>query len=145
MTKLLFFLSALLPLISAHMIMIDPPALGYQNNPKTPEAQKDYNLASPLATLSDFPCKGKLNQLGTPGGASVASWPAGSQQKFTLHPGAPHNGGSCQASISEDKGKTWKVIKSYIGNCPHPDPSADTTETFTVPSSTKSGDVVFAW
>ncbi|RPA86540.1 hypothetical protein BJ508DRAFT_301903 [Ascobolus immersus RN42] len=31
---------------------------------------------------------------------------------------APHDGGSCQISLSMDKGKSWKVLKSMVGGCP---------------------------
>lgn len=125
--------------------MVDPPALGLKTNKFTQENDVDYSLSSPLSTLADFPCKGKLKMLGTPSGQSVASWPVGSSQSFSLQAGAPHGGGSCQASISEDKGKTWKVIKSYIGGCPDASSQANTVEPFTVPKDTINGDVVFAW
>lgn len=55
--------------------------------------------------------------------------------------GAPHNGGSCQASLSEDGGKTFRVIKSYEGNCP----VAGTEYTFNVPMDAKDGTALFAW
>ena len=56
--------------------------------------------------------------------------------------GATHEGGSCQASISEDKGATFKVVKSYIGKCPV---RSGGSFDFNVPKETKSGDVIFAW
>lgn len=54
---------------------------------------------------------------------------------------APHNGGSCQLSLSYDNGASFKVIKSIIGNCP-----VQTSWDFTVPTSVPTGeDVLFAW
>ena len=55
---------------------------------------------------------------------------------------AIHEGGSCQASISEDKGATFKVVKSYIGQCPV---QGGGSFDFNVPKETKSGEVIFAW
>ncbi|OBT50199.1 hypothetical protein VE04_08804 [Pseudogymnoascus sp. 24MN13] len=81
-----------------------------------------------------------LRLVGTAAGGSGASWAAGSEQKFTIVGGAPHDGGSCQASLSFDSGKTFKAIHSYIGNCPLvPDYK------FTVPADAKAGPAVFAW
>jgi len=50
-------------------------------------------------------------------------------------------GGSCQASLSEDGGKSFRVMKSYIGGCPVPDKAF----TFAVPKEATSGPAVFAW
>lgn len=55
-----------------------------------------------------------------------------------------HNGGSCQVSLSFDEGKTFTVIKSYIGDCPHASGGNQNFE-FTIPSSTPSGQAIFAW
>lgn len=35
---------------------------------------------------------------------------------MSLQGTAIHNGGSCQISLSYDNGKTFRVIKSFIGN-----------------------------
>lgn len=90
---------------------------------------------------SDFPCKGyHLDPVATT--AAVEEWVAGSEQNFTMSSGsAVHGGGSCQASISEDNGASFKVIKSYIGNCP----TTNGNFTFNVPKETKTGRVLFAW
>ena len=61
----------------------------------------------------------------------------------SLQGSAIHEGGSCQLSISEDGGSTFKVVKSFIGNCPSS--TGPVTMDFTVPSDVASGDVVFAW
>ena len=133
---------AMAPLVVAHMIMVDPPSLRYSGNKNSKTA--DYNYRSPLEqTGVDFPCKGHLTAMGTPEGASVASWAAGSQQSFSVVGTAFHGGGSCQASFSEDGGKTFKVVKSFIGGCPSG--SGNTSYPFTVPASAKAGPTIFAW
>lgn len=116
---------------NAHMVMSDPKPMG-----------QDDNYSAPLkADGSDFPCKGKLAGY-TPGSATTA-WTAGSKETFSIGPGgARHEGGSCQASLSEDGGKTFKVMRTYIGNCPK---EGGGTFDFTVPASAKSGEAIFAW
>jgi hypothetical protein len=68
--------------------------------------------------------------------------------------GAGHSGGSCQVSLSYDKGVTWVVIKNFEGNCPRVSPAGEVTDhydlnqdyTFTVPNSFPTGNrVIFAW
>ncbi|KFY08194.1 hypothetical protein V492_06448, partial [Pseudogymnoascus sp. VKM F-4246] len=77
----------------AHMEMSEPPPLRSKFNTKA--TNKDYSMTSPLSNDgSDFACKGFLPDLATSDGASVASWAAGSSQKFTIVGGAAHNGGS---------------------------------------------------
>lgn len=103
---------------------------------------KDYNIMAPLMKDgSDFPCKGyHLDPAATI--AAVEEWTAGSEQSFTMSTNsAVHGGGSCQASISEDNGASFKVVKSYIGNCP----TSGGNFKFNVPKETKSGRVLFAW
>tara|TARA_R110002060_G_scaffold60462_4_gene70108 strand:+ start:2737 stop:3030 length:294 start_codon:yes stop_codon:yes gene_type:complete len=77
------------------------------------------------------------------------TWDAGSEYNFTITgaieaPTNPafHNGGSCQAALSYDEGKTWKVIHSYQGACPT---STGGSFKFNVPSDAKAGAAVFAW
>ncbi|KEY63903.1 hypothetical protein S7711_10209 [Stachybotrys chartarum IBT 7711] len=125
--------------VTAHMQMMDPAPLRSKSNPHTTDA--DYSMTSPLlADGSNFPCKGYQSLLGTPQGASVATWQPGEKKSFTLAGTAVHGGGSCQASLSYDKGKTWTVIESYIGNCP-----LKNTWDFTVPHDAKAGSALFAW
>jgi len=121
----------------AHMVMVDPAPFRSVHNPFVQNVDSD--LTSPLRV---YPCKGYLSDLGTPAGASVATWAAGSTQKMTISGHAAHGGGSCQASMSFDKGDTFKVIHSYIGNCPV---DGDSSYSFTVPADSISGDAVFAW
>lgn len=135
---LLFLLPAL---AAAHMTLSYPIPLNHPKNPFT-TGGGDYDYRSPLAQNgSNYPCKGYQKLLGTPPGSSVASWEAGSSQSFAVSGTAMHGGGSCQASISEDGGQTFKVLKSYIGNCPVP----DTPFPFVVPQEAKAGSAVFAW
>ncbi|KAI5890859.1 uncharacterized protein SCHCODRAFT_02508642 [Schizophyllum commune H4-8] len=99
-------------------------------------------MTSPLEkTGANFPCKGYLSD--STGKESVASWAAGSTQTVTLEGSAIHNGGSCQLSISEDGGSSWKVIKSFMGNCPAS--AGGVSMSVTIPKDVKSGDVLFAW
>ncbi|KAG0136697.1 hypothetical protein HOY82DRAFT_536094 [Tuber indicum] len=139
----LTILLALLPVLAnGHMEMITPFALNQQQNPNAKSGAIDYNYAAPLdVSGSNYPCKGHLSALGGAAGASVATWQAGSTQSFTIKGGASHMGGSCQASLSEDGGKSFRVMKSYIGGCPVPDKAF----TFTVPKEAKNGPAVFAW
>ncbi|KAJ6785130.1 hypothetical protein PWT90_07572 [Aphanocladium album] len=135
-------LSAVLGFVSltaAHMQMSDPPPFRSKHNPHTTDV--DYNMNNPLnADGSNYPCKGYNSLLGTAQGASVATWKAGGSYSFSVEGSATHNGGSCQASLSYDGGKTFKVIHSYIGNCP-----LQSTWPFTLPNDTPAGDAVFAW
>lgn len=52
----------------------------------------------------------------------------------------PDDGGSCQISLSYDKGKTFKVIHSYIG-CPKP----NTPLSFQIPADAPKGPAIFSW
>jgi hypothetical protein len=128
---------------AAHMNMVSPPPLRFKGNPNSDSSTIDYSYTAPLdASGANFPCKGYLKDVGTPAGKAVASWTPGQQQKVSISGGANHNGGSCQASFSFDNGKTWKVVHSWIGNCP----VAGTSDLdFTVPSDTPAGDAIFAW
>ncbi|KAF4123629.1 endo-glucanase, partial [Geosmithia morbida] len=126
---------------SAHMEMKDPPPLRSKYNDFTTDA--DYSMTNPLsADGSDFPCKGYQSLMGTPQGKSVKTYQPGQSYKFTITGSAVHNGGSCQASLSYDEGKTWSVIHSYIGKCPV---AGDSDWDFTVPEDAPSGEALFAW
>jgi hypothetical protein len=143
--SVLVALSALAGTALGHMEMTNPPPLGSSFNPHTTQAQLDYDMKSPLGVpggMGQFPCRGHLNLLGTDAGASVATWPTGSTQSLSIGGSAWHNGGSCQAMLSFDQGNSWKVIKSWIGNCPT---QAGGTFSFVVPGDTPTGTAVFAW
>ncbi|KAM3507186.1 hypothetical protein MY10362_001920 [Beauveria mimosiformis] len=126
----------------AHMALTRPFPLGSPKNKHTTDI--DYDMTSPLKSDgSNFPCRGKLNLVGTPQGAAVDEWVAGSSQTLSIAGSAWHSGGSCQASLSYDKGQTWTVIHSWIGSCPTgPGPSS---YDFKVPSDAPAGEAIFAW
>ncbi|MCJ1375095.1 hypothetical protein MMC20_006329 [Loxospora ochrophaea] len=140
----------LLTAVLAHMHLNSPATFGAANNPHLigpadPELDYPFNCCG---KQTPFPCRGYLKQLGTPQGAPVATWAAGSAQNFTLTGIGNHYGGSCQVGFSVDNGTTFQVAKSFEGNCPHRnggvDPSQQTFN-FTVPADMPTGNVVFAW
>lgn len=123
--------------------MAQPPTLRYKGNPNV-GSNVDYDLVAPLNKFgSDYPCKNSLSLLGTAEAKSVASWEAGGTYQITIEGGARHNGGSCQASLSFDQGRTFYVIRSYVGNCP---PDEESILEFTLPSDTpESEEAIFSW
>ncbi|KAI1426305.1 hypothetical protein F5Y12DRAFT_713299 [Xylaria sp. FL1777] len=126
----------------AHMNMNDPTPLTYKNNPNTQQANIDYSITSPI-TAAQYPCKNTLKLLGTSDATPVATYSPGQSATMSVEGGAFHNGGSCQLSLSYDKGTSFTVIKSFIGGCPT---SSGGTFSFTIPSDAPTGDdVVFAW
>ncbi|KAH6608018.1 extracellular [Trichoderma cornu-damae] len=132
----------LVTVANGHMEMKSPPPLRSKFNPNS-GSDIDYSMTAPLsASGSDFPCKGYQKLLGTPEGASVATWAPGGSYGFTVTGSANHGGGSCQASLSYDRGQTWKVVHSYIGGCP---PQQDSNWNFTVPGDAPAGEALFAW
>lgn len=121
--------------------MIKPPTIRWEGNPNT-ISPPDYDIKAPLLPNgSNFPCKGNIKLFDTPEGASVETWQAGSTQIFIINGTSPHDGGTCQVLISEDSGVTFKAIKTFIGGCP----VSGKEFSFTVPSETVSGKVIFAW
>ncbi|KAL1725420.1 hypothetical protein EV714DRAFT_287917 [Schizophyllum commune] len=125
--------------VRAHMMMSDPPPLRSQYNKYATNA--DYDMTSPLTSDgSNYPCKGYLDD--TSGKDPVATWKAGSSQTVTIEGSANHGGGSCQLSISEDDGASFKVIKSFEGGCPTAGPDKLSVD---IPSDVSSGTRVFAW
>lgn len=127
-----------LPPALCHVQMTWPAPLRSKYNPSTPENLIDYSISSPLsASGSNFPCKGYQND---PDQLPSTHYTAGSTYNVTLSGEATHGGGSCQLSLSYDKGETFRVIKSMIGGCPE-----TLTYDFTVPSYAPSGEALFAW
>ncbi|KAI1343899.1 hypothetical protein F5Y15DRAFT_426463 [Xylariaceae sp. FL0016] len=143
----MLFRSSMLAMLAAgsamaHMNMKDPAPLEYKGNPNAKEPDIDYSITSPI-TAAQYPCKGYLKLMGTDEGASVKTYAPGEQSTMSVEGGASHNGGSCQLSLSYDKGTKFTVIKSFIGNCPT---SGGGTFDFTIPDDAPEGDdVVFAW
>jgi hypothetical protein len=132
-------------LASAHMELIYPPGLRNKINPNVPSGSVDYSMTTPLkADGSDFPCKGYQSDLGSAAGASVATFAAGGAYNFSLDGGAFHEGGSCQLSLSYDKGKSFTVIHSYVGGCPIQS-GAGNNFNFNLPADAPTGAALFAW
>ena len=150
--------------VHAHMHLFHPPSFRSDNNPHTkgdPDPRKNYNYNCCGRTNEVELCKGYLKLLGTPEGASVADWAAGSKQTFTLsgqpikssieNPvGGTHSGGSGQIGFSVDNGTTFKAIKTWQGSFPgrhaSPDPNhPENTFEFNVPADLPNGNAVFAW
>lgn len=126
-------------LCHAHMQMIWPPPLRSKFNPHTTNV--DYDMTNPLRQDgSDYPCKSYLPLLDTKQGQPVAAWVPGRMYNFSLTGIATHEGGSCQVSLSFDRGRTWRVIHSYMGNCP-----LKTEWNFTLPKDTPRGNATFGW
>ncbi|OJI96692.1 hypothetical protein ASPVEDRAFT_146150 [Aspergillus versicolor CBS 583.65] len=133
-----FFLTCTLLASSAlgHIQMSKPYPIRSPLNQKA-EGQKDYSYTNPLSTSGDdFPCKGYANDPFK----SVADYKPGQEYEIELQGSATHNGGSCQISLSYDKGKTFRVIHSMIGGCP-----LEKSYKFKVPSDAPSGEALLAW
>lgn len=152
-TSLLLALLLALTTCTAHLAIQQPTPIGLDRVGGTEK------YAVPLrADGSDFPCK-QLFKIGTADvsglGPVVETWSAGSTQSFTLSTkgAAAHWGGSCQASISYDYGKTWQVLRSFMGGCPRganenrllKTGEVERKFTFEVPRDAPGGDAVFAW
>ncbi|KAG9232412.1 putative killer toxin subunits alpha/beta [Amylocarpus encephaloides] len=125
----------------AHMEMSFPPPLRGKTNPNAKEGTKDFSMTTPLA---DKLCKGYETDMAdtTGAGSPTATFAKGAKANMTIVGGAVHGGGSCQASLSYDQGKTFTVIHSYIGSCPLK--SGDNFD-FTIPSDAKEGIALFSW
>ncbi|KAI9151308.1 hypothetical protein HJFPF1_08510 [Paramyrothecium foliicola] len=123
----------------AHMEMTWPPPFRSRYNKFTTDV--DWSMTNPLSQSGgDFPCKGYHSLYGTGQGQSVVTWQPGQTYNWTLTGSATHNGGSCQVSLSYDRGSTWTVIHSYIGGCP-----LKPTWSFTLPNDTPAGSALFAF
>ncbi|KAL2112994.1 hypothetical protein VUR80DRAFT_5754 [Thermomyces stellatus] len=125
----------------AHMEMTDPPPLRSEDNPNS-GGNVDSELKSPIK-LSQYPCKNTLDLLGTEQGAPVAEYKAGESYSATIEGGAAHEGGSCQFSLSYDKGESFQVIQSIVGGCPV---SGGASFDFTIPADAPNSDAaIFSW
>ncbi|KAH8920358.1 lytic polysaccharide monooxygenase [Atractiella rhizophila] len=159
-----FSVLAIALVADAHMAIQEPKPFRAPDNPYA--TTKDYDLINPLAADgSNYPCRGHQVDFGTAAGTPTATFAAGEASSLTLRGSASHNGGSCQISLSFDGGSTFRVIKSYIGNCvrviggcttispifailPHLfSPATDPNQTydFTIPSNAKTGDAILSW
>ncbi|KAK3366524.1 hypothetical protein B0H63DRAFT_504698 [Podospora didyma] len=128
-------------LAAAHMEMSFPAPFRSKFNPNVAGGDIDYSMTAPLdKSGSDYPCKGYHKALSTAAGKSTATFAPGSAHNFTIVGGAAHGGGSCQASLSYDGGKTFTVISSIVGGCP-----LSANFPFTIPADAQTGDAIFAW
>lgn len=126
---------------SAHIEMSYPPPFRSKYNPNADSGSIDYSMTAPLKdTGADYPCKGYQVDFGTASGKSTATFVPGQTYNMTTAGTATHGGGSCQLSLSYDKGATFTVIESYIGDCP-----LAGKYDFTIPADAESGDAIFAW
>ena len=126
-------------LAAAHMEISYPAPLRSKYNPYANNI--DYDNIAPLDTNgANYPCKGYQSDLGTPAGKPTATFAPGGSYNFTVVGGAPHSGGSCQVSLSYDKGKTFTVIQSVEGSCP-----LSSNYSFNVPSDAPQGEALWAW
>ncbi|KAK4159466.1 hypothetical protein QBC43DRAFT_327126 [Cladorrhinum sp. PSN259] len=129
-------------LATAHIQIMEPAPFRSKFNPNVaPIMTPDYEYKDPLlASGANYPCKGYHVDLGTPVGKSVATYAPGSSYKFVTDGTASHGGGSCQVSLSYDRGKTFTVIQSIIGGCP-----LASSYPFTIPSDAPEGEAIWAW
>jgi hypothetical protein len=104
-----FTILALMATVHGHMEMSFPPPFRSKFNKLADAGKVDYSMTAPLSGAAQFPCKGYQSDMGTPGGASVVTWNAGDKTNFTIVGGAAHGGGSCQAALSYDGGKSFTV------------------------------------
>ncbi|KAJ5453552.1 uncharacterized protein N7458_004508 [Penicillium daleae] len=121
---------------SAHMQMMKPYPIRSPLN-KNSDEKKDYSYTNPLQPSgSDYPCKGYANDTFQ----SQASYSPGKSYELELDGSAVHGGGSCQLALTYDRGETFKVIESMLGECP-----ISKNYTFQIPSDAPTGDALLAW
>ncbi|KAK4194199.1 hypothetical protein QBC40DRAFT_39938 [Triangularia verruculosa] len=138
-TGAIAFLMAGAQLASAHMEIQEPAPFRSKFNPHATNI--DYTNTAPLsADGANYPCKGYHSDLGTAAGAPTASYRPGGSYQFKVVGGANHGGGSCQVSLSYDKGATFTVIQSIIGGCP-----LASSYPFTIPDDAPEGEAIWAW
>lgn len=121
---------------SAHMQMMKPYPIRSPLN-KDSDEKKDYSYTNPLQTSGgDYPCKGYANDAFQ----SQASYSPGETYEMELDGSATHGGGSCQLALTYDRGKTFKVIESMLGDCP-----IAKKYNFQIPSDAPNGEALLAW
>ncbi|CUS11050.1 unnamed protein product [Tuber aestivum] len=126
---------------NAHMLLKNSPNFGFTEN--TLSTKPDVDLDAPVSK-AQFSCKGYHKDHLRGAGGGVATWAAGSTQAFSVSGGgAPHGDSSYQISLSYDNGETFKVMKSFTGNCLSTDTNRECS--FPVPRDAAGGPAVFAW
>lgn len=122
---------------TAHMQLSQPFPIRSPLNKNAKGDKKDYSYTNPLSTSgSDFPCKGYAQDPFEP----TANYSPGQSYEIKLAGSATHKGGSCQISLSYDKGKNFNVIHSILGGCP-----LDKEYKFKVPSDAPKGEALLGW
>ncbi|CAM1507877.1 Fc.00g047250.m01.CDS01 [Cosmosporella sp. VM-42] len=129
----------------AHMEMSNPPPIKSRFNKNSRWDDIDYNMKAPLkADGSNFPCKGYHKLSSTTFGTPMAVLKGGESSSLTITDTITHGGGSCQISLSVDGGQTFRVLHTYIGNCPSA--PGDNTLNFRVPVDVPSKErALLAW
>lgn len=126
---------------AAHMMIDFPAPFRSKLNPFSDPAKIDYSMTAPLKPDgSDYPCKGYHVDFGTDTGKPTASFAPGQTYNVSIVGGANHGGGSCQISLSYDRGQTFTVIESIIGGCPQ-----NQHYPFTIPADAQTGEAIFSW
>ncbi|CAK7219398.1 hypothetical protein SBRCBS47491_003830 [Sporothrix bragantina] len=127
------------------MEMSWPPPFRSKYNPYSLPSAIDYTMTAPLlADGSNFPCKHyQTADMGTPQGRSTATFAAGQAANLTVTGGAPHGGGSCQVSVSYDRGQSFTVVQSIEGGCPAN--VGSNTINFAIPYDAPQGEALLAW
>ncbi|CAK7230381.1 hypothetical protein SCUCBS95973_007553 [Sporothrix curviconia] len=130
---------------AAHMEMSWPPPFRSKYNPYSLVSAIDYTMTAPLlADGSNFPCKHyQTADMGTPQGRPTATFAAGQAANLTITGGASHGGGSCQVSVSYDRGQLFTVVQSIEGGCPAS--AGSTSIDFAIPYDAPQGEALLAW
>ena len=136
MKNFLFIAAFLASSVTAHMQLSQPLPIRSPLN-KDSKGKMDYSYTNPLSTSgSDYPCKGYAQDPFE----ATANYSPGQSYQIKLAGSATHKGGSCQISLSYDKGKNFHVIHSILGGCP-----IDKAYKFKVPSDAPKGDALLGW
>ncbi|KAI5808221.1 hypothetical protein DFH27DRAFT_545037 [Peziza echinospora] len=139
-------LSLLSTTVLAHMHLISPRPLGFDARNPT-EYDWWVGRLGGARTQNPYPCRGKVALMDTE--ESAATYNAGQSYEFKLGGTSPHWGGSCQLSLSYDRGVTFRVLKSWSGACPNRQntPGADNGQNFkfTVHADAPSGTALLGW
>ncbi|KAG5998683.1 hypothetical protein E4U43_002383 [Claviceps pusilla] len=126
-------------LTTAHIEMTYPAPFRSKYNRYSTDI--DDKITDPLESDGlDFPCKGYHALMDKPQGRSVATWQLGQTYTVSLEGHNSYKIGSCQLSLSYNKGRNWTAIQSYIGGCP-----LKPHWQFTLPADASTGHALFAW
>ncbi|KAJ5184123.1 hypothetical protein N7492_001739 [Penicillium capsulatum] len=121
---------------TAHMQMSKPYPIRSPLN-KEGKGEKDYSYTNPLESSGqNYPCKGYAKDEFD----SQADYAPGQSYEMELEGSATHDGGSCQLALTYDRGETFKVIESMLGDCPKAKKYK-----FEIPSDAPSGEALLAW